>query len=187
MNLPTRLTKWIWDQLLRPVTVAQLNGLKIACLLEDDEMFANLVEQCLLLIKTEDPRRYRRIQEHLTWIVGRGEVALGSGRYWSTFRACILNPNYAWDGDYLVAQRAGLIVHEATHGFLSDRGFRYTKDARVQIERICCAEQNRFYSRLPSDLSEKLKFEFNSADWTERWNTPKWRWILREFRRVIFR
>lgn len=167
--------------------VGQLDGIKIACLLEDDERFTNLVERCLLVIKTADPRRFRRIQEHVTWIVGRGEVALSGGRYWSTFRACVLNPNYAWNWDHLVAEQAGVIVHEATHGYLEDRGFPYSQDTRVQIERICCTEQNRFYSRLSTDLSEKLMFKFNSDDWTESWNTSKWRWILRELRTVIFR
>ena len=186
MKLRRRISRWLIEHALSSVKVCRLKGLEVACLLDDDAAFESLVEQCLLLVESSDPRRYKRIKRHLKWILGSREVARNCGRYMSIARACVLNPDPDRNDDCFVAHQAGVIVHEATHGFLSDRGFKYDQDTRVQIERICCAEENRFLSRLPPAHRDKLCFEFDPGHWAESWYTPKWRRMLRELRRVFW-
>ena len=185
MNLFGSFAKWTVERVLQLVKVRENDEIAIACFLVDEENFANLVDRSLALIASVDSRRYARIRTRLRWIVGSHVVDRGGGRYLSSTRSCVLNPAVDFEVDMTVARMAGVIVHEATHSRLADLGFGYTRHSRLQIERICCAEENRFFSRLLPEQGEVLLREFDPNDWVETWNATKWQRLSRDLRRIV--
>ncbi len=80
------------------------------------------------------------------------------------------------------------MVHEGTHGMLLKRGFEYTSESRVQIERICVAEEHRFLARLDSireSLGSSLKEDFDAENWEEVWTMGKWETVKRLVTRTL--
>ena len=159
----------------------------ITSFLADDDEFAELVELSLALVARVDPRRYSRIRTRLRWIVGSHVVDRGGGRYSTLSRCCKLNPSDNLEGDLAVASDAKVMVHEATHGRLVDLGFSYTRETRLRIERICCAEENRFYARLDPEKGGALRFDFDPVNWTDSWSASKWQRLSRDLRRLLAR
>ena len=185
MKLFESFSKWTIERVFRLVKVREHDQIAIACFLTDENGFAGLVEHSLALTADVDPRRYARIRTRLRWIVGSHVVDQGGGRYLSSTRSCVLNPSIESDVDMRAARMAGVIVHEATHSRLADLGFGYTRESRLQIERICCAEENRFYSRLVPEQGEVLRRDFDPNDWAETWNATKWQRLSRDLRKVV--
>ena len=75
---------------------------------------------------------------------------------------------------------ASEIVHEATHGYLKSKGFRYTKKTRERHEKLCLKEQQRFikkaiYSQEQYTEDEKKKILKEWNEWfVEALNTRWW-------------
>ena len=63
---------------------------------------------------------------------------------------------------------AATLVHEATHGYIEAKGFRYIKPNRLRIERICRSEENRFLSRIDSEWGDALHNPFNPQHWDRK-------------------
>jgi len=66
------------------------------------------------------------------------------------------------------------IIHEDTHGFLCTKGFEYTPKNRVQTEKICGVEENRFFTKLDYEFKDQLIKPFDEKDWNFSWHASKW-------------
>jgi len=88
-------------------------------------------------------------------------------------RACIINFEESWperDLDFSIAFHASLLIHEATHAYLENRGIEYDDSRRSRIEELCVKEQNRWAANLEDrDLGEKLHQDFDPSDWQFSW------------------
>jgi hypothetical protein len=83
---------------------------------------------------------------------------------------------------------AGIIVHESTHGLLHTKGVGSDKARRVQVERICTAEENRFYKRAEYYFPEyegTLVHDYDPGNWEYSWNTPKHKRFIHEISRIV--
>jgi len=203
---------WLWGILLFPLAVLSYLGIGLYwCLLRSYvrarygriavtdiskgkntyPSFAESTIDALRLIETVDLRRFRVVERELAFIVN--EELLSAGRYYQPLRSCSCDfSQYQFDKkhehyEWWLAYHAGLIVHEATHGRLMSLYFPYTKKTRLQIERICHAEQRRFVARLPSeryDFARDLVGPFDETRWHSYWNQSRWQYFTAIARRI---
>jgi hypothetical protein len=152
-------------------TAPVIDGIRISdisadTLDEQKERFQAYIRDALLLIKTHDPVRYRRVVRHLRFIVN-GPCASWA-RYEHELKACRIDFNWhplEDDGTihpWYVAAFAKTIVHEATHAYLMDRSISYTFENRVRVERACVDQQNVFLTKLPKEPYDYVA-EFNDG------------------------
>jgi hypothetical protein len=156
----------------------------------DDLSFAVTVKAALDLIRKHDPRRFRMVLRHLRYIVNV-EIVSG-GQYNHALRCCKIDfgriplDKAELYSDWYLAWIACVIVHEATHGRLESRWFAYTPTTRVQIERICRAEERRFATRLYAagyDFALDLVPEFDPRQWRIYWKSSmRQRWEIMQQR-----
>ena len=195
VTVPLCLINWL---LLWKSTRAKCGRVRITSLEKDHENFVAVTLAALALIEKHDPKRYARLQKELLFITDAPGTAYAA--YAHDFRECRINWNgsafdwakgnvpaaenahYAW---YL-ASYAATLVHEATHGRLHSLGFSYTKQTRVQCERICEAEARRFAAHLPQteyDFAHDLRSPFDPARWEAEWNKT----AFQHFKEVLHR
>jgi hypothetical protein len=110
--------------------------------------------EALLLIKTYDPYRYKRVLKETE----RLWVHLLPG-YWAVWlpalRRCVVDPRFILSSSPEVV--ASAIVHEATHGKLSRRNVGYSEELRHRVEKACMRQELAFASKIPS--GDKLRQE----------------------------
>lgn len=181
-------------RIFRSCIVAEYDGIEIASTRDDGEAFATEILGALVFLRDYDPRRFRIVQATTDLIVERtlpyGE---NSGEYRHRLRATSIDYSPldpAWDEFYRRGFFAGLIIHEATHGRLSEFGIATTRENRVQIESICVTEENRFYTRighLRDGLTDDLYDHFEPARWERMWKAGRLdqlRMSLKRFREI---
>ena len=143
----------------------------------DDEGFTHAVLSALALIERHDPKRRRRIEDEIRFIVNRELVSWGmynrEGRICSIdFGRYPLDPqeeHYHWH----LARFACLLVHESTHAYLHSKHVPYTRRTRLRIEYICHREERRFAARLPTEqynFGRDLVRPFDRSRWEAHWN-----------------
>lgn len=106
------------------------------------------VNAALSLIKKYDPHRYKRIIDYLDriWIRSlTGNIA----QFNAHLNACEIDSRYLLEEDPPPAVIASIIVHEATHAWLEQRGIRYSEKLRQRIETVCIRQEQIFASKLP--------------------------------------
>lgn len=144
----------------------------------DDLSFAVTVKAALDLIRKHDPRRFRMVLRHLRYIVN--VELISGGQYNHALRSCRIDfgriplDKAELYSDWYLAWIACTIVHEATHGRLESRWFAYTPTTRVQIERICCAEERRFAHRLYEagyEFALDIIRDFDPSPWQKYWKS----------------
>ena len=119
------------------------------------DRFTAYLRDALFLIRFHDPVRYRRVVRHVRHF--ESAPCRTMAHFTPSTRTCVIdfNKEPLDDGGIIhpwyVAYFAGVIVHEATHGYLLDRFVPYTKANRVRVERICINQQNDFLTRLPKN------------------------------------
>ena len=157
--------------------VAEYEGIQIASLRGDGAAFASEISDALAFLHKHDPRRFKMVRTTTDLIVERTlPCGQNSGEYRHGLRATSIDYtplNSTWDDCYRHAFFAGLIIHEATHGRIREFGIVTTKENRIQVERICIAEENRFHGRighLRESLAEDLHNPFEAARWDSIWN-----------------
>jgi hypothetical protein len=133
-----------------------------------------------------------RVQQHIHWIVNASyHQGAGGTAYHPYLKRCKIDfSDFGWDKLKAASYYAKQIVHEGTHGFLCSRGFRYTRKARLQHERICHAEENRFLKRLDHHVPgvyEWFGSAFDPNDWHTSWHDGLFRRKHRELRRILER
>lgn len=139
----------------------------------DDTAFIKRTREALNMIEEKDPRRFRRVQQEIRYIVNKELNA--SGMYRRSTQACFVDfgrYHFTKHPDWYLCLYAGTIIHEATHGFLYSKGFLYTSASREQIERICHAERSRFLTRAKPEWRDHFVNEFDPAWWHFSWTAP---------------
>src|ERR1044071_2417959 len=105
--------------------------------------------EVLKLIERVDPRRFRRIQKHVRFIV-HSELASGAC-YKRLARWCAIDYSrydFTEDQDWSLLSYASALVHEATHGEIFSRYIISSARTRVRIEKLCHTEERRFLRHL---------------------------------------
>ena len=147
---------WVCEQSL----VGEHHGIKLADANSNDRdnlIFVEKTTQALDLIHSLDLRRFARVQQHIDYILN---TELYSGGSYCPGNVCQLDFgrwDFAQHPDWYLYMYAAAIVHEATHGHLRARGIRRTRRNKMQIERICRLEENRFLSRIESLWGDQLR------------------------------
>lgn len=168
---------WIIIKLLKYFKQGDYSSIGISCFITDNNVFYNFIYDTLKIIKQHDEKRYLRVINELNWIVNTRRIKVDCGEYKHSIKLCSIHCNFSVEqtlDDKIYF--ASLIIHEATHGYLASKGFEYTKETRVQIERICVTEQNRFLANIADkhpDISKKYIREFNPELWQESWNSSR--------------
>jgi hypothetical protein len=141
-----------------------------------DDRFLVDTRAALQLIKSVDPRRYRRVQREIESIVNC--EALVFAGYSRTNKICQIDygrHTETGDAEWYTWYYASVLVHEATHGAIYSRQVDYTPALRVRIERLCRKEQKRFATKCDTPerhWSDALVGEFDEKDWHRSWYSP---------------
>jgi hypothetical protein len=130
------------------------------------------VEEALRLIKTYDPRRYRRLLSDLEriWVV---PITGGIAHFNSSIWACVLDPRFISSEMKTSEEFAAAIVHEATHARLWRCGFRYSEEVRSRVEAICFRRERAFAAKLSNgeqirdDADRRLTAYAGQEHWTD--------------------
>jgi len=147
----------------------------------DDQEFFRETKRALQLIADTDPRRYQRVKDHVDFIVNIESAALAT---YNPGNICKVDfgkydfPNHPEWSHYMYA---ATLIHEATHGYLRSKKFRYVKRNRLRIERICRSEENHFLSRIESAWGDALRKPFNPRDWDP---ISRFRRTRKQFQRI---
>lgn len=168
-----------------------IEGIPIISVRDDPDEFLRVIALSFDLLRDHDPRRMRRIVSAAEWVVDCSlPVGSYAGQYCPRLSAIEMDFKYSISfGDDLqhAAYFAAVMVHEGTHGMLLKRGFDYTPETRIQTERICVAEENRFLSRLDvvrEGLGSSLQQEFDADNWEEVWKMSHWETAKRLLKRT---
>ena len=174
---------------IRQHEVARFKAIGIADFRKPHGPFSSTVADALHLVALHDPRRFKRIQQAIQWVVNQATVHGGLAEYHSDLSVCFIDfPRLApvLEDRFRRACVACILVHEATRGLIEHRGVRSGPEARGRIERLCVLEQNRFASRLqaldPHHYS-RVDWEFRESDWESSWSGKPERSVLSCLRR----
>lgn len=131
------------------------------------------------LISRVDPKRFRRIQAHIKYIVHRELPYAYAGYYGKQLKACFVDftrLHFERHPETMLWGYAAVLVHEATHGAIKRFGISSRRNNRERIERLCDAEAARFLHR-KSDRAAEI--------WDEIMNRPSRRAALRARWRLL--
>ena len=176
---------WLVRLLLRPlaVTIVLLSRLLLWCSSEkcgglrimdrptwDDDPpaeFRDQIERAMQLIQERNPRRAKWITASLDYIVNTKAAGSG-GAYVHPVRACYLdyasyrNAIAGYEDitpraqQVLTIELARVIVHEATHGRIQQKGIEYNERHRERIERFCRRQEVQFLNRAAPGFRDLL-------------------------------
>ena len=186
-----------WIVLLKS-TWAKCGKIRITTLEKDHALFTNAALDALALIEKHDRRRFVRLQKEVRFITD-GPLT-STGCYHREYRECVVDfdktvfdwsdfaaPHYAHYRAWHVAALASTFIHEGTHTHLHTLGIPYTKETRVQSERICVAEARRFAARLPQtphNFAADLVTPFDPKHWEASWNATLFQPARNALRRI---
>lgn len=183
-----KIRKWVFEYFLKSVQQGEIESIKIACFKSDGKEFYNFIKNVLSFIKSVDPKRYNRTIRELQWISNTNTQET-TGKYNNLVKLCSLNYEISNEvTDSCIVLFSSVIVHEATHGLLYSKGFKYTEDNREQVERICFAEENRFLKKAEvkyPEIAKSHQREFNPDNWVSMWESTKWQRLIAMIKRVI--
>ncbi len=158
------------------MTVQQIHSVSLVDVRKKSDDFRHTIVAALYLLASTDSRRFKRVIDSFDWIVNQA-LSTGGAEYQHWARACVINFEEDWPGrdiGFTVAWHAAVLIHEATHAHLSNRGISYDDSNCARIERLCVNEQNRWASRLEDkELGRRLYQEFDPDDWNFSWNASR--------------
>jgi hypothetical protein len=162
---------------IREKLVGQIDGVEICDLVSTDLQKSDFLRptiKAMALIKKFDPIRYRRVCQRIQYIVNRPLIS--AGNYVRDWRICNVdyNKHYAsGQPEWKLRAYACLLVHEATHGLLEDRGIEYNKATRARIEELCCLEEYRFAKRVDEWWADEYRSpkRFDATMWRVPWGS----------------
>ena len=138
--------------------------------------------QALEIIKQGDPRRFRRVQRRLAYIVNG--VCLGGAEYNHPLKVCYVDLkrfDFTSDEKGYVLQLARALVHEATHGEVEAHGITYNKSNRLRVERLCYQEEMRFLALVMPEANHET---FDKNWWEDNWELSSWQRARKIIERV---
>jgi len=145
----------------------------MACDPSSTSEFYDQIERALQFIERHDPRRARWIERHLNYITN-GTLIDSGGRYLNGFKSCYIHyPSYREfvvgngeigprEQEVLTLELAQVILHEATHARIDQRGVKYSERYRERIEKRCRREEVHFLRRAAPDFQDLFG---NPVDW----------------------
>jgi len=120
----------------------------IACLPYQVDSLSEIIA-ALDLLQRSDPRRFRRVENYIKWVLLGNFKPLGF--YSSVGQVCGLRKMSRESSDlFALCGYASVLVHEGTHALLDALRFAPTKATKDRIERLCIREQSRFLARFPA-------------------------------------
>ena len=187
--------QWLLDSaylaVLRNTRVGNAHGIELRSVRHRSEKFVEVCSRSIELIRELDERRFGWVKRFNRFIVDQSlPSGAGSGQYRHRIGVTVIDFEYDPSfGDELThaAYFAGVIVHEATHGKLRNRGIATTKENRVQVERICVSQENSFLRRLDTirpNLGSDLTRPFDPRRWEFSWNASRFRQTIAHLKRV---
>jgi hypothetical protein len=141
------------------------------------EQFLNGTLEALHFIERVDPRRFRRIQQQIRFIV-HSELVSGAS-YQRLGRICFVDYGryeLERDHDWYLRCYASALVHEATHGVLYSRFLATTATNRLRIEKLCHLEEKRFLRRQDTPdrcWSDEIVGQFDARWYEQRHRTGR--------------
>lgn len=160
---------------LRSHEVGRIEGIRLADFRKRGDDFLPTMREAIRLIQFHDPRRFARLKRHIVWISNGVPVSGGNAELHASEKWCVVDyfdPAPDTDCRSWAATWACVLIHEATHGLLEQKGFQYDGERRVRIEQICCSEQNGFAKRLqqidPTTYGDLVE-EFDPSKWQDYW------------------
>jgi tetratricopeptide (TPR) repeat protein len=158
--------------------MAEWIGLRVSCLARIDEVaicdltpaqlsrdaFLDLASQAMAMIKALDARRYHRVCRYIRYI--ENTPLLSRGQYGQRFKICRVD--YAKHFNATHRQKnlrdfAGLLIHEATHGFLFEKSIPYDEETWERVERLCHLEEYRFALHFEAGYADLYPGSYNPA------------------------
>ena len=133
-----------WLAVARPSAAASGFSLVVKSQEVPADSVIDKLREALALIERHDPRRLHRVRRDVPRVVALDLLLLG-GTQWMHPRAILLKAAAVHQQPPLWA--AGVIIHEATHIRLKQRGIRTTPLNRARVERCCVREQIHFLQR----------------------------------------
>jgi hypothetical protein len=189
MSWKEKLKNKIQLRMLEDSKLSAVDGINICNIRHKDAGFEETITQSLELIKAICPKRYRYVKNEIMWIVNSVEIPENTGNYIRRLNLCNIHFT-RFDEDLLWVSLffAGQIVHEATHGVIYTKGFKYDLENRLQIERICVAEQNRFSKKAEAmypEYQDRLVADFDPSGWDYSYNTTNTKKFYHTFKRIL--
>jgi hypothetical protein len=114
------------------------------------ESIDDKVRDALESVRQHDRRAFDELAEHTHGIFVFGTTTGSAAQWWRDEKLVVLQSEYAAATSTTSPALAVILVHEATHAWLERRGFKYTTERRVRLERICNRRALRLARRLPS-------------------------------------
>jgi tetratricopeptide (TPR) repeat protein len=145
------------------------------------DRFLDLTRQAMTLIKSLDARRYRRVCRCLHYIANTALIS--RGQYGRTLKVCRVDYSRNFNSAYPqrnVREYAGVLIHEATHGLLFEKGIPYDKETRERVERLCHLESYRFALRFEPGYADLYPGPYNPE-----WHKHSWA-RSRQARRAVW-
>ena len=169
LELASTLELW----LIKKSCLGHIDGIAIcdnSMVQENRDNFLNLTRQAMALVQSLDSRRYRRVCRHFEHIVNMELIS--GGNFARRFKICRVDYSKFTSADSLrnLRQYAQLLVHEATHGLLFEKGILYDKERRERVERLCCLEEYRFALHFEPGYADIGVQPFNSKWYEMYWD-----------------
>jgi hypothetical protein len=180
---PLRLVlRWGYEKFL----LQTFDAIKICDIASADDteqqLFCCRTLKALELIKENDPRRYRRIQRHLVYIINCRTLL--AGEYSSSLRSCDINVSHFnfEDEDFVILMLACTFIHEATHGRIFAYHIPYDTEHRLRVECLCHQEEVRFARRVMPDVDLG---EYDESGHQAFYQRSRWRYAMKSLRYII--
>jgi hypothetical protein len=144
---PSRLLSWT----LRFSVHRQIHGLPVAVWERQHlESVEAKLRDAIDFVRLHDRRAFDELAEHTHGIWVFGTTVGSAAQWWRDENLVVLQSEYAAATSTTSLALAVILVHEATHAWLERRGFEYTTERRVRLEKICNRRALRLARRLPN-------------------------------------
>ncbi|HEV2210879.1 MAG TPA: hypothetical protein VG167_19060 [Verrucomicrobiae bacterium] len=134
------------------------------------ELLREKMDSALNLIQANSPKFWGRVQKFIPNI-----LIFGAHPYYAVYISevmlCDIDEKYAASETTEPASLAMTLIHEATHGYLEQRGLAYEEKQRARIEHICVGAEAAFASRIPGSdnlvREAQSRFNYSAEHWTD--------------------
>lgn len=146
-SLSRALATLVWDWVApfflgAPVLARDGIDVHVVSRARDAADVAHRVSAALAEIESHAPREYRRLKAHVRSVAILPMSKLGRGAHVDRGRRVYLDEAHVRRATAIAT--GAVVVHEATHAFLSARGVPYRAEVRERIEALCTRVAEQF-------------------------------------------
>jgi hypothetical protein len=180
-SIITRILVWPYEQwFLHTRAAGEVEGIVLVDYPRNTPYFRETFATALEILRQRDPRRHKRVITHVQRIMNFPVGYSGAGyiQHLKAYATSFQPPQTEAGIRKAALLQAGMLVHEATHGFLYARKIPYNPRTREHIEQLCAREEHRFLSRVLTPESFAKVKEIRRYDpelYQRRWSSPFWR------------